>query len=459
MALQAVYDRSPIFFQNIMTTVKGYKNAQTRYGKAYYAYRAFLKDFATWPLEKKLEYQRAELVRFVRYANENSAFYRELYAGIDLDSIRSAEDLQKLPVVDKEMLRANIDSCIVRGTPYVESHTGGTTGKSLTVHFTVDDYMKRMASLDHFKAKVGFEHLKMRRATFNGKHIVPPGQTKKVFWRYNRACKQMIFSSFHITEENMGYYVEELNRFKPQALDGFFSSICDIAGYIERHNLKLDFTPVAIFPTSETLTQEGRALLERVFGCKVFDQYGSSEGAPFVMECPDQVLHVWLDSGVFEPFGEEGEVLVTSFTTHGTPLIRYRIGDRMTFDPNASCTCGDNQPIVRSIEGRRLDFLYTAKGAKINGGNVSNILKNLPNAVVRSQFLQSKKEEVTLLLEVDPALYKPEYNDQIQEEFRHKFGEDTKLTLRCVEEIPREKSGKFRMIKNTVDETADRQQS
>lgn len=454
MGLQAIYDRSPIFFQNIMTTVKGYKNARTRYGKPYYDYRAFLEDFEKWPLEKKLDFQREELVRFVRYANANSAFYRKLYSGIDLQAIQTIEDLKKLPVVDKELLRANIDDCIVKDIgPHVESHTGGTTGKSMTVVFTVSDYMKRMASLDHFKAKLGFENLKMRRATFNGKHIVPPQQKKKIFWRYNRACKQMIFSSFHITEENMGCYVEELNRFKPQALDGFFSSICDIAGYIERHNIPLTFTPVAIFPTSETLTQEGRALLERVFHCKVYDQYGSSEGAPFVTDCVNQVLHIDLASGVFEHLDDTDEVLVTSFTTHGTPLIRYRIGDRMTFDPTATCTCGCNEPVVRKIEGRKLDFLYTAQGAKINGGNVSNLLKNLPNAVVRSQFLQSKKEEVTLLLETDKALYKPEYDDVIQQEFYHKFGADTKLTIQHVEEIPREKSGKFRMIKNTVDIT------
>lgn len=453
MSLQDIYDRSPIFFQNIMTTVKGYQNAKTRYGKQYYEYRAFLEDFDTWPLEKKLAFQREELLRFIQYANANSAFYRKLYAGIDLKSIQTVQDLKKLPVVDKEMLRANIDACIVRGDePCVESHTGGTTGKSLSILFTVSDYMKRMATLDHFKAKVGFENLKMRRATFNGKHIVPPQQTKKIFWRYNRACKQMVFSSFHITEENMRYYVEELNRFQPQALDGFFTSMCDIAGYIERHNLKLTFTPIAIFPTSETLTKEGRALLERVFGCKVYDQYASSEGAPFVTECAEQVLHVGLASGVFEPYRENDEVLVTSFTTHGTPLIRYRIGDRMVFDPEATCTCGCNEPIVRSIEGRRLDFLYTAEGAKINAGNVSNILKYLPNVVVRSQFLQDNKEEVTLLLEVDKALYKPEFNASLQKEFHHKFGENTRLTIRCVDSIPREKSGKFRMIKNTVDE-------
>ena len=58
--------------------------------------------------------------------------------------------------------------------------------------------MKRMAMFDHFKARVGFEHRAMKRATFNGKHIVPPAQTKKVFWRYNATCKQMIFSSFRI---------------------------------------------------------------------------------------------------------------------------------------------------------------------------------------------------------------------------------------------------------------------
>ena len=452
MRFQAIYDKSPIFFQNVMTTIKGYQNAKERYGKEYFDYRAFLKEFDLWPLWKKLEYQRRELVRFIHYANKHSAFYHKLYADMDLRTINSVDDLKKLPVVDKEMLRSNIDDCTVKDVaPYVESHTGGTTGKSLSIICTISDNMRRMATLDHFKSKVGFENLRMRRATFNGKHIVPPGQTKKVFWRYNKACKQMIFSSFHITEENMKYYVEELNRFKPQALDGFFSSMYDIAGYIERHKIPLTFTPIAIFPTSETLTQEGRNLLESVFSCKVYDQYASSEGAPFVTECRNQVLHVDLSSGVFEHFNDTDEILVTSFTTHGTPLIRYRIGDRMTFAQKVTCSCGCNEPIVLSIEGRRLDFLYTAQGAKINAGNVSNILKYLPNVVIRSQFLQKKKEEVILLLEVDKTLYKPEFAALIRREFQHKFGEDTELIIQCVDEIPREKSGKYCMIKNMVD--------
>lgn len=241
--------------------------------------------------------------------------------------------------------------------------------------------------------------------------------------------------------------------FDPHAIDGFFMSMCDIAGYIERHNIKLEFQPIAIFPTSETLTHSGRELLERVFKCKVYDQYASSEGAPFVTECPNQTPHIELASGVFEHF-EDGsdEVLVTSFTTYGTPLIRYRIGDSMKFaDSDATCTCGMQAPIVLEIQGRRLDFLYTADGAKIY--HVASLFKKIPPAVIRSQFVQNQRNEIVLKLEVDKKLYRPEYNELLEEEFIHKFGTGTKLIIEYVDEIPREKSGKFRMIKNNMNQS------
>jgi phenylacetate-CoA ligase len=451
--LEKIYEKSPIVCQNMMVSLSGFQRNMTRYGKAYYDYLGLLSNFDTWSLKKKLEYQNEELVKFLKYTVDNSEFYRELYKDIDINSIKSIDDLKNLPIVDKEMLRKNIeDVCTISHKGAVEGHTGGTTGKSLVVLFTPEDMMKRMAMLDHFKARVGFEHRKMKRATFNGKHIIPPNQMKKVFWRYNSSCKQMIYSSFHLTEENMKYYVESLNNFKPHSIDGFFMSICDIAGYIERHNIKLEFTPVAIFPTSETLTRSGRELLERVFNCKVYDQYASSEGAPFVTECSNRVLHMELASGVFEHFETDSdEILVTSFTTHGTPLIRYRIGDSMIFGKeNSSCHCGINAPVIDGIHGRKLDFLYTSDGAKINGGNIANLFKNMPNALIRAQTIQDKIGEIVIKLEVDKKLYKPKYDDLLKEEFIHKFGLNTKITIEHVLEIPREKSGKFRMIKNNV---------
>jgi phenylacetate-CoA ligase len=451
--LQKIYDKSPILIQNTMVSVSGYLRNKSRYGKIYYEYREFLERFDELPLNEKLQYQEKEFIRFINYAYENSSFYKELYRDIDLKNIKQIADISKLPIVTKEMIRANIHRVhTIKRKGAVEAHTGGTTGKSLVVLMTPEDMMKRMAMLDHFKSRVGFEHIKMKRATFNGKHIVPPKQTKKIFWRYNSSCKQMIYSSFHLTEENIQFYVESLNKFKPESIDGFFMSMCDVAGYIERHNIALTFKPIAIFPTSETLTDSGRELLERVFRCKVYDQYASSEGAPFVTECKEQVLHVEVASGIFEHFEENSdEVLVTSFTTHGTPLIRYQIGDSMSFDnDNIRCICGMNSPIVKTIQGRKLDFLYTLNGAKINGGNVANLFKNMPNALIRAQTIQNKINEITILLEVDKNRYKPKYDMMLKDEFLHKFGEKMEIIIIHVDEIQREKSGKFRMIKNNV---------
>ena len=450
---QRIYDHVPIFMQNVMCTLSGYQKCHHRYGKAYWDYRRFLEEFDGWPLEKQLDYQREQLQRFLHFAVEHSPFYAKLYREIQLDSIQNVADLKKLPVVDKETLRKNMDAIVTaKGAGTVESHTGGTTGKSLTVVFTERDYMERMAMLDHFKARVGFEHRKMKRATFNGKHIVPPGQKRNVFWRYNASCKQMIYSSFHLSEKNLAAYVESLNAFQPDALDGFFTSMCDVASYIERRGLKITFQPVAIFPTSETLTQTGRELLGRVFHCKVYDQYASSEGAPFVTECPCQHLHMELATGVIEHLTEDDtEVLVTSFTTHGTPLIRYRIGDRMRFGgAGTECGCNLVSPLVEEIQGRRLDFLYTPEGAKINAGNVANILKNLPNVIVRAQFCQERMDALTVLLEVDHARYQPTHEALLRQEIMHKFGKNMAVEISVVDEIPREKSGKFRMIQNTV---------
>src|SRR5690554_1629512 len=139
-SLSKVYDSSPIWLQNAMVTTAGYRNSKNRYGKAYFEHREFLKKFDALPLPEKQEYQRQELVRFVRYAYENSRFYRDLYKDADISKIQRVEDLKLLPIVDKEMLRANADNVFtIPPEGALEGHTGGTTGKSLVVLRTPED--------------------------------------------------------------------------------------------------------------------------------------------------------------------------------------------------------------------------------------------------------------------------------------------------------------------------------
>lgn len=451
--LENIYDNSPIFFQNFMITIKGYHNNYFRYGKVYHEFKTFLSDFDTWDYSKKVAYQEKTMQSFLNYVIENSPYYKKLYSQIDLQSIKTVADLKHLPIIEKEIIRENIDDIVTINTrDGIENHTGGTTGKSLVVLSTLEDNMKDMALIDHYKERVGFQNRKMKRATFNGKHIIPPSQKKRVFWRYNIASKQLIFSSFHLSEKNLDAYVKKLNNFKPVAIDGFLSSICDIASYIERNDCKLKFTPIAIFPTSETLTDDKRELIERVFGCKVFNQYGSSERGPVITECKKQHLHIEMASGIFEYINEDSqEVLVTSFTSHGTPLVRYRIGDVMILeDQKNGSKCELSSPIVKEIHGRNSDFLYTAEGAKIVSVNIANAFKNIPNSIIRAQLLQNEIGKVTVLLEVDKKKYKKQHDERVRSELLHKMGKTTTVTIKHVDEIPREKSGKYRLIKNLL---------
>ena len=451
MKYQGIYDKSPIFFQNLMATVYGYKLKRERFGKYYHEHLNFLKEFETYQREVQETYQFNELMKLIRYAMEHSVFYRELYKGIDIEKFKSLNDLKKLPIVTKETLRQNVNNVItIPIEEAVESNTGGTTGKSLTVYFKKEDNQKRMATLDYFKLKHGFENMKMKRATFNGKHIVPPNQKEKVFWRYNAAIKQMVYSSFHITEENIPYYIESLNKYKPDSIDGFISSIYDISSYIERHDVKLEFKPKVIFPTSETVTQEYREVIERVFKCKLRDQYSSSEGAPFVWECECGKLHYDISTGVIENIENSDEVLVTSFTTYGTPLIRYRIGDSMVFEDNdILCECGLKTPLIKSIQGRTIDFLYSANGAKINLGNIANIFKNIPNTIIKSQIIQDSLTHLVVKIVVDDK-FNNQHANMLIDEIKYKFGNNMKFNIEIVDEIPREKSGKYSLIKNNI---------
>lgn len=454
MSMQmTIYEKSPIPLQNLLLSGIGFQKNRTRFGKAYDEHRDFLKSFDQWSREEQLEYQRKELVRFVQYAYKHSPFYRELYREVDMDSFQSLSDLKRLPMVDKEILRDHLEKVTtIPRSEAVINQTSGSTGKPFQVYFTKEDMMKRSAQLDHYKARIGFENLKMKKASFSGRAVVPYGQKKKEFWRYNFASKQMFYSTLHVTEENLPYYVESLNQFKPQALDGYFSAMVLIANYIERHNPTLEFTPIGIFPTAENIDPSGKKLLERVFQCKVYDQYASSEGAPFITECSHQRLHIELSSGVFEHMDDSSnEILVTSFTTHGTPLIRYRIGDMLSFEePEVTCTCGLESPLIKRLEGRNMDFLYTADGRKIRLSNMTGVFDRIPIGIVQAQFIQNRMDELTLLIQKDPKTFKPYILDILKEDITYRFGEATKLTMEFVDHIPKEKNGKFRLIKNNV---------
>ncbi len=441
------YYKSPIFIQNILTSIYGKKLMQERYGPEY---EAKMKDLRE--KDRTVDYRVEQLERlnaFLLFVQAHTPYYQKLFQEHDIRlPFTSLEQLQTIPILEKETLRQQNEAFLSNIDAPVRGRTGGTSGKSLQVAFVREDVQERMAHLDYFKELHGF-YSGMRRASFTGRTLTAVDQKKPIFWRMNRPLNQLLLSIFHMKEENIFAYIAELNRFRPAALDGTPTAMLEIAQYLLKNNLRLEFQLVAIFPTSETVTPEMRRLLEEAFQAPVFDQYGSSEGAPIISECRERKLHLHHETGIIEPYGEGGEVVVTCFTTRGTPLIRYRIGDRMTLS-NEQCSCGLNGPVIESIDGRGTSYIVSEKRGKVFEGDITTIARELPNSVLRLQVEQYALNQVTLRYIPDEQRFVPKHEKILLREMQKLLGSSMQVTLEPVRQMKQEPNGKTLIVRQSM---------
>ncbi|WP_374463673.1 phenylacetate--CoA ligase family protein [Chryseobacterium sp.] len=453
---EKIYKILPDFLQNFMVYMYNKQAYKRRYGGEYKNFRKEKKENRTLSLEELKEYQKNRYSQFIKFVIKNSEYYKKSIGNIE--NVESIDNISSLPIVNKEVLRNNIDSITVKTSEKLEkSKTGGTTGKSLEVKFFFRDSQERFAFLDDFRSRFGYE-LGKKTAWFSGKNLLTARDVKKnVFWKTDFIHHVRYYSTFHIKDDYLKYYVEDLIHFGPEYLVGFPSTILEIAKYGIANGYDFPENKVkAIFPTAETITEETRYYIEKFFKAKLYNQYASSEGAPFIIECEKGNLHLELQTGVFEVLDENnqpaqsGRLVVTSFTTAATPLVRYDIGDSITLeDADKKCSCGNNNPLVKEILGRIDDFIYSVENGKINLGNVSNTLKDT-KGIIRFQAVQNKLDELELYVVVDQEIYSKQIEKVFLTNWRDRVGDVMKIQLNYVNEIPVEGSGKYRIVKNNI---------
>ena len=446
-----LYRLFPVYLQELLISIFNYQAYKIRYGQKYKEYRKVFLENRTFSLPALQKIQADRFNLFLKSSKENTTYYKD-YAQVELAQI------DQLPILAKESLRQKSkDFFTVSKKEGVVSKTGGTTGKSLEILFTPDNMQERFAMLDDFRSRMGYE-LGKKTAWFSGKSLLTDRDLKNNrFWKTDHWHKVRYYSTFHISEKYLKHYVEDLIRYQPEYLVGFPSTILEIAKYGLLHGYQFPANTVkAIFPTAETVTESMRVAIENFFKTKMYDQYASSEGAPFICECKEGHLHLELQSGVFEVLDEEdhpavsGRLVVTSFTTEGTPLIRYDIGDSIVLEEEGkSCACGNNNPLVKEILGRIDDYIYSPENGKINLGNVSNTLKDT-HGIKKFQVIQEELNEIKILLIIDQAVYSEKIEHIFIHNWRDRVGANMTIDLEYVEEIPGEKSGKFRMVKNNI---------
>jgi phenylacetate-CoA ligase len=448
-----IYTLAPNVIQNLMISMFNLLAYKDRYGKHY---KQFLKVYSknkSLTLEELIELQKKKFEDFISFAAKNTSFYMNLYQNIE--EPYKIQNLQTLPILTKEMLRKNCEEIFtLPKNKAVISKTGGTTGVALEVRFTKKDVEERFAILDNFRNNYGYK-LGEKTAWFSGKTLLNDKDIRKNrFWKSDYLFDVHYYSTFHISDRTAKYYLENLIKFNPKYIIGFPSSLVELARLGIKLNIDFPKGIRAIFGTAETITEQLKIEVEDYFKTRILNQYASSEGAPFIVECPLGNLHLELQNGVFEVLDsnnqqtKKGRLIVTSFTTHGTPLIRYDIGDEIELAEN-SCTCGNNNPLVKEILGRSSDYLLSLDYGKINYVNTANSLKNVPG-IIKMQVVQEEVKSIHIKICIDPKEYTPNAEKIFLQNWRERMGNQQIITIEIVDEIPNEKSGKFKMVINKL---------
>lgn len=442
----------PLNIQNTAVSITNTYFYKIRHGGKYRDYRQQYFNWGNVNEKDIIAEQQTRLKFFLQYAKKNSQWY---YNKISQDAIDSC-DLSSIPILEKKHIIENLETIqTLRDKDGVISLTGGTTGSSMKVIYTKEDMQERFAILDNFRAEYGYE-LGKKTAWFSGKNLISEKDISKgICSHYDFINKIRFYSTFYINKQSFDIYWKSLIEFKPEFVVGFPSSVYEICRIADSKGLRLNTKVKVFFPTAETVLPQHREVIGRVLGCKLVDQYASSEGAPFILECTEGNLHIHPLTGIFEVVDKnllpsvEGELLVTSFTTKGTPLIRYHIGDNIKLSSKERvCPCGSSFPLIDKIQGRSTDYLVSPTHGKVNLGNLSNSTKNV-SGIIKFQAIQDKSDEIKVLVVANSTFDNFE-KDKFKSALNERFGPRVNLVINIVEDIPNEKSGKFRIIKNNL---------
>ena len=344
-----------------------------------------------------LEERQLKLFREkVRYCYENSPVYRKKLAaaGVKPEDIKTLKDVQKVPFTVKDDFKDNypLGMLTVNRDDIVEIHSSsGTTGNPVVGAYTkgdMDVWQELMARSLYTTGvrKTDVVHIAYGYGLFTGglgfhygaqgvgATIIPAsaGMTQ----RQIKLMKDLGTTVLCCTPSFAVYLAE---------------TMC-AEGVNPRAELKLRLGLFGAEPWSERI----RERVELELGIEAFDVYGLTElcGPGVSIECSaHNGLHVWEDhflaetidpkTGEVLPYGQEGELVFTSLTRTGLPVLRYRTRDISVLETE-KCTCGRTHVRMRKVSGRSDDMLKI-KGVNVFPSQIEYAIMGFPE--VASQYL------------------------------------------------------------------------
>lgn len=447
------YHVLPTVLRSTVATARGGYLRFWRYGSGTDALRDEALERDHWTTDQWQKWREERLAYLLHRSAARVPYYRDQWAKRRRSGDRASwEHLENWPLLEKETLRLSPRSFLADDrspSRMFHDHTSGTSGKSLDLWLSRSTVQAWYAIFEARCRQWNGASRGDRWAIFGGQLVTPVEQSSAPFWVWNASLNQLYLSSYHVSRRNVADYIEALRRYRVRYLLGYPSAVHALASAIIRQKLivpKLEF----VLTNAEPVLAQQRSEIEQAFGCPVRETYGMAEIVAGASECAENRMHLWPEIGHVEIRSESsrdqqegvGELICTGLLNDDMPLIRYRVGDWGALAPSGTkCECGRALPILRSVEGRIDDLLYTPDGRTV--GRLDPVFKSrVP--LSEAQIIQDHLDLIRVRFVPDPAFSQAD-RDALISRVRDRMGE-VKVVLEEVESIPRGSNGKFRSV-------------
>lgn len=422
------------------------------------AWRKRLEESQWWSADALREAQVKRLREFLVDIGRRVPYYQALFAhlGFDPAQVRATSDLEQLPLLNKGMIRDNVDRMKARDHgPLARYNTGGSSGEPLIFYIgksrTSHDVAAKWRATRWWGVDIGDKELVVW-----GSPVELNAQDRVKRLR-DGIMRSHLLPAFEMSADSLDHFIRTIRATRPAMLFGYPSSLSLIAGHARKKGVALDDLGIKVaFVTSERLYDEQRTIISEAFGCPVANGYGARDAGFIAHECPAGHLHISAEDIIVETLrpdgsptrpGEAGEIVVTHMATADFPFVRYQTGDVGILSDRA-CECGRSLPILEEVQGRTTDFVVAKDGTIMHGLALVYSVRDLPG-VERFRIEQMSLDRTVVQIVAGPEVG-PAQEAQIVTEFRARLGQTVQIDIERVTTIANEKSGKFRYVVSHV---------
>jgi phenylacetate-CoA ligase len=209
----------------------------------------------------------------------------------------------------------------------------------------------------------------------------------------------------------------------------------------------------AVFTSSETLHPVQRETIEQAFACSLFDFYGLAERVIFAAECEaHDGRHLAEEFGATEVVDEEGQpvpegswgyLVGTSLHNTAMPMLRYRTND-VSRVLTSRCRCGRTSRVLDPVTTKAEDVVVTSDGRLISPSVLTHPFKPY-DQIVKSQVIQDAADHVLVKVVAGPT-FTEAHRDGLLDGLRARLGSGMRVDVQMVDDIPPERSGKYRWV-------------